>query len=528
VKPSLQRLGAAYGNLAGAVAILAGAVALRVLTGVGFLNYDTLYALVWGQQLARGETPQYGLPVAPTPHPLAEALGAALAPLGPHAAEQVVLALAFLALAACGWVLYRLGSLWFNRAAGALAALLLLTRVPVLSYGVRAYLDVPYLLAVLCALLVECRRSRAGAPVLALLALAGLLRPEAWVFAGGYWVYLAWPRLLPVLPPLGREHERTPPPPQRTTRELVWLALLAAAAPLLWVASDWAVTGNPLWSLTNTRHTAAELHRARGIGAVPEYVPRRIGEVLGPAGLAAAAAGVVLAVLWLRVRGPAAPGPGAAEGRHPTGDEGHATADRRRPTAVGLAAGVVAVAVFAALSAAGLPIDERYAFPAATIGCVFAGGALCGWASLPRGTPMRRRWGLAAAAVGIALLATAPAQYRTAHRQLDALARQQRAAGDLVALVRAGALTTRCGPVGVPNHAPIPLLALWLRTPPADVVSAQVRALARGTYVDAATPEVRRDYVLDPADPNRPVTVPPGFAPVGANRSWRVYRRCRE
>ncbi len=68
--------------------------------------------------------------------------------------------------------------------------------MPVLSYGVRAYIDLPYLLLVLGALLVESRRPRAGWPVLALLALAGLLRPEAWVFSGLYWVYLIlWPGL---------------------------------------------------------------------------------------------------------------------------------------------------------------------------------------------------------------------------------------------------------------------------------------------------------------------------------------------
>ena len=61
--------------------------------------------------------------------------------------------------------------------------------MPILSYGVRAYVDMPYLLLVLSALLVESRRRRAGAPVLALLALAGLLRPEAWVFSGLYWLY---------------------------------------------------------------------------------------------------------------------------------------------------------------------------------------------------------------------------------------------------------------------------------------------------------------------------------------------------
>jgi hypothetical protein len=170
-------------------AVAVGALALWLICGVGFANYDTLYALAWGGQLARGETPAYEVAIAPTPHPLIEALGVVLSPLSPHAIEGVTVALAFAALAACGWVVYRLAALWFGRAAGVLAALVLLTRVPILSYGVRAYVDVPYLLLVLSAGLVEARRRTeqrppAGAPVLALLALAGRRRPEAWGLTG--------------------------------------------------------------------------------------------------------------------------------------------------------------------------------------------------------------------------------------------------------------------------------------------------------------------------------------------------------
>ena len=44
-------------------AIAAGAVALRVAAGVGFVNYDTLYALAWGGQLSRGSTPAYGVQI---------------------------------------------------------------------------------------------------------------------------------------------------------------------------------------------------------------------------------------------------------------------------------------------------------------------------------------------------------------------------------------------------------------------------------------------------------------------------------
>src|SRR5947209_10174748 len=121
------------------LAIAATAVPLRLVSGVGFANYDSLYALVWGQQLSRGETPAYGVAIAPTPHPLFEFVGLVLSPLGPGAMEDVLVALGYLALAGVGWVVFRLGSEWFAWPVGALAAVLVLTRVPILSYGVRAY-----------------------------------------------------------------------------------------------------------------------------------------------------------------------------------------------------------------------------------------------------------------------------------------------------------------------------------------------------------------------------------------------------
>ena len=46
-----------------------------LIAGFGFANYDTVYALVWGRDLARGQLPDYGVPVAPTPHPLRDAGG---------------------------------------------------------------------------------------------------------------------------------------------------------------------------------------------------------------------------------------------------------------------------------------------------------------------------------------------------------------------------------------------------------------------------------------------------------------------
>jgi len=476
--------------VAGVVAALA--AVLWLICGVGFANYDTLYALSWGGQLARGETPAYELAIAPTPHPLLELLGLVLSPLPPRAIEEVAVALGFLALAGCAWVLYRLGELWFGRAAGVVAGLILLTRVPVLSYGVRAYVDIPYLLLLLAAVLVEARRRArearpAGAPVLGLLALAGLLRPEAWAFSGLYWLYL----LIDARRGVGRTDE------PRSGRGLAGLGLLAASAPLVWLLSDLAITGDPLWSLTNTRHTARALDRVTGIAHAPEYVPRRIGEILRVPVLAGAALGGVLSLLWLR-----------------------------RGALLAAGVGLLAVLVFVLVASAGLPINTRYAFLTAAVLCIFCGAGVFGWTRLPAGDPRRRAWIAAGALVLIALIAFTPAQVESAHREMHKLARQQAIQDDLIGLVQDGSLNLRCGRVGVPNHAPVPLLALYLETSPANVISAQTETISSGQYLDPASQEVEDDYVLDPHDPHRPVTVPPGFLEAHATHTWLVFQRC--
>ncbi|MGD0455449.1 MAG: hypothetical protein ABSB69_17835 [Solirubrobacteraceae bacterium] len=502
-----RRLAAHWADLS---AIAAGAVALRVIAGVGFANYDTLYALAWGGQLSRGSTPAYSVPIAPTPHPLVELLGLVLAPLGPSAVEDVTVALAFLALSACGWVIYKLGAHWFGRAAGALAALIFLTRAEVLSYGVRAYIDVPYVLLVLSALLLESRARRArgapaGAPVLALLALAGLLRPEAWVFSGLYWLYLL--ELMPAslrarLRPsaAGAPDGATPSAIHwhaRTRPQLARLTLLTAAAPLVWVLSDLLITGNPVWSLTHTQHTASLFDRVTGIANVPEYIPRRIGEILRPPVLVGAAIGGVLSLLWLRSR-----------------------------ALLGAGAGVLAVVVFAAFATVGLPINTRYAFLASAILCLFCGAGAFGWTSLDARDPRRRWWIAAGALVLVALAAYIPSQYHEAHSALRKLARTHTIENELVALVNDHAINLRCGPIGVSNHAPVPLLALYLKTSPRNIVSPEAGHIASGVYVDPASKEVEEDYVLDLHDPVERVEVPPGFKESATDRSWLIFQGC--
>ncbi len=470
-------------------AILLGAVLLRVVAGVGFANYDTLYALVWGQQLARGETPQYGIPVAPTPHPLVEALGFILSPLGPRATQSVTVAIAFIALSALGWVVYRLGALWFGRAAGALAALLLLTRVPVVSYGVRAYIDVPYLVLVLGARAPR-RASARGAR-------GRRSCSRCWRSPGCCARRRGSSRASTgSTSPLARGAGAAPR--RSDTAGLARLALLACAAPLAWVLSDWLVTGQPLWSLTNTRATARELERVDRDCERPRVHPPAPRGNPAPARAArrgarrGARAAVAAPPLAPRRCGRSRGGGGVRGLRHRGAANQHALRLPRRGRAVHL------------LRRRRVRLDPaaRRRPPAAAVDGGRCGGGARAARLRPRPVPRL-------------------------HHELDALARQQSIQRDLVALVHSGAISLRCGPVGVPNHRPIPLLALELKTSPADVVSAQARTIARGTYVQPASAEVKNDYILDLHDPGRlTATVPPGFALAATNRSWLVYRRC--
>ncbi|HEX5899503.1 MAG TPA: hypothetical protein VFY32_08895 [Solirubrobacteraceae bacterium] len=441
------------------------------LVGRGLVNYDTLYALVWGRDLTHGKLPDYDVSLAPTAHPLATLAGAVLSVLGASGAIDATIVLAFVFLGALGWITYRLGEAWINPAAGALAAAIVLTRQPVLDFGARAYVDIPYLALVLGALLVETRRRRAGAPVLALLGLAGLIRPEAWLFSVAY---LAW---------LWHGGVRDP---------RLWA--LAAAAPLLWALGDLAVTGDPLHSLTGTRDTAQRLQRITGLDDVPGTVPRRLGEILREPVLFGAAGGGLLALAFLRAR-----------------------------VGLGAAAGVVALLAFCVLAAAGLPILGRYLLAPAVILAVFCGAGAFGWAELPHGHPWRRRWAWFGAATLIGLVAFIPAQANRVGDLRAALRIQDAIQDDLHALTP----RLRCTPVTVPNHRPVPLLALWLDVDPERIAVAQEQRPRRGSYVVPSTARVARRYILDPrdVDPRIPPP-PPGFRPVGANASWRAYARC--
>jgi hypothetical protein len=462
------------------LAWVAGVVAALLLAfPLGFPNYDTIYALVWGREMAHGMSPDYGAALPPTPHPLADLLGLVTTPLG-DGAIAVTMVVAYLSLGLIAYLVYRLGSRWFDRPIGAVAALIVLTRAPYLSNGLRAYIDLPYIALVLGALLIETKRPRAGWPVLALLALAGLLRPEAWLFAGAYWLYLA----------VGGHRNR---------REFVWLAALAVAAPLLWALFDWITAGSPTYSFTGTQETVEALARKTGPVDLVLYGPRALGEVLQWPGMVGALGGVVLGFAFLR-----------------------------RRSALGIAAVVLSLGAFALLACAGLAIIARYTMLAAAVLAIFVALALLGWRLLEPGHPWRRRWQAFAGLVALMFVLWLPNQWdldSTVHRDLSNQGTIER---DLSDLADSGAFEPLCGPISVPNHRAIPRLAFDLDVRPSTIVSSsEQRTPRRGYFLDPASPFVIHNFILDPNDPTRfSLSVPPGFHRVAGNESWLLYRRC--
>jgi hypothetical protein len=467
--------------LASAVAAVLVAGAIFAFFGHAFLNYDSFYALVWGKDLVHGIAPDYKVPVAPTPHPLAIAVGAALSPFG-DGAEDLFLAIVLLAMGFLAVALYRLGRQLYAWPVGLLAAAIYATRVPPANFGIRGYVDLPAIAFVLWAAVLEARRPRRGWPVLVLLGLAGLLRPEAWLFIGAYWLWL-----FPALDwPAGLRS-----------------AALAAAAPVIWGVSDLLVTGDALWSLHGTHELAQQLGRKTGIANLPRVMPRRLGEIMRLPELVASVIGFAAGLAWLRDR-------------------------TLLPAAIAVLGGLA----YVGFAIAGLPLIGRYLFLPATMLALFAALAALGWTAVDRARePLRRGWLAGGLVVLAGIVAFTPQQVDRLRALRTDIANRDRVQADLHALVKtdtAEHALDRCGTLFVPNHRPVPLLAYWTGRQPGRILSAQnVRPTPDGLFVAPATPTVAKLSVLDPRDLSAPAARPPGYRLLVSNRSWILYGGCR-
>jgi hypothetical protein len=453
----------------GALLVAALAAALLVRT---YPNYDSYYHLVWGRDLLHGVKPDFDAYAAPTEHPLFLALCALVGLVG-EAGDRVLVVVCVLSLVALVWATFRVGDAVFGPWPGLAAAAFVGSSFAFLLYAARGYVDVPFLALVLWAAALEARAPRRRVAVMALLAVAGLLRPEAWVLAGAYWLWCGWRRLD--------------------------LLLLAAVAPLGWAAVDLWATGDPLFSLHATSDLADELHRSRGLGAVPGAFVSFVTDTARPPVALAAVAGALLA--W-RLR------PGRA---------------LHVPLAL-FGAGLV---TFLATGAAGLSVLPRYLTVPVVAVCLVAGYGVLGFTTLRPG-PLRRAWSraaLAAAVVGVAFVVVkAPVVGRLAG-ELRFIAGTH---DDLAAVLRAPAVRRdlRCGPISFPTFRLTPDTRWMLDLPRSRVVARSVRRPARGVaIVVVGHKEVQRFGHAQGIShaTNRP---DPGFALVAPNRRFPAYGSC--
>ncbi len=446
-------------------------------------QYDSATSLLWGRELAAGRIPDLSAYRAPTQHPLLLALSVVLGPLG-DLGGRILVALCALSVVALAMAVFRLGRATAGLLVGVLGAALVVSRLNLWLLASIGFLDIPYIALVGWAAALEVERPRRGGAVWVLLALAGLLRPEAWLLAGAYALWVGWPGRL---------------------GGLVRAGALAAVAPVLWAFSDLLLTGSPLFSLTYTDASALELQRERPLATLPGQTVRLLEEV------------VKLPVLLAAVAGAAA-----------------AVALRRRALAVPAVLVVLTCATQLLIAAQGLPGVYRYLLNAGTGLVVFAAFGLGGWTLLDRASPWRRRW--AAPALLALVLGAAWTALNTSPQKADAVLTQRvELRDDLRAVLTtpAAVRARRCGPISLPNHKLIPDVRALLDLPDGAVVARSDRSRPpqrRGLAV-VLDRRIERLPALSiyevPRDGGAALQVPPaGFALLGGNRNYAVYGAC--
>jgi hypothetical protein len=455
-------------------------------------TYDSFYALLWGRDLAHLHLPDFRVYRGPTEHPLAIFFGMFCSIFGQGGARLMVFgSIASFVAAVAG--MYRLGRLCFGPVVGVIAALLLLSRFFVENLAAQGYLDITYIALIIWAVVLEVQRPRRGAPVLWLLAAAGMLRPDAWVLSGAYWLWCCW-RAAPA------------------TR-LRYLAI-AAVAPVVWFGLDAIVTGNPLYSLTATAGLAQELERTQGFSGVLSSLwtfTERIDKVPVILG---ALAGLALAV-WLTPRRVLVP----------------------------LAALLLLVFVFLLEGAGGASVIDRYLLGAATVLLLFCAVFIGGWSMLVPGSLMRRVWILGAVAL-VAFGATSAATTLNMTSLRNTLAYHEdfhKGLATALADRRVKSVLRRCPLLSLPNNKLIPDARWILDTVGQHDIVARSQARAdvyKGSHalerrIEAGSVAVYPlgsavfvEAIVDVGDDPRDQVPLDGFHRIYTSRYYAVYANC--
>jgi hypothetical protein len=302
-------------------------------------------------------------------------------------------------------------------------------------------------------------------PALGLLVAAGLLRPEAWVLAGLWW--LAHPR--------------------------VRLAFVVAAAPVLWCLTDFIVTGDPLHSLHATSELADDLGRVRGVQHVPGSFVSFVGATVRPPVAALAPVGALLAWRFLGWRALLVP----------------------------LALFAAGVITFVGTGLLGLSILPRYLTVPAVALCLFAGYALLGFTETGN-----RTWAKASAAatvlgvIGLIILAPSLTNVREELRFI------RQTHDSLIATLDDPAVEQgiACGTLTFPTYRLVPD-ARW-HAPGAWIGARSAKRRPTGIEVFALGQKAVRRYGFAAGTSPRVNLPSPGFAPVARHGVLAAYRRC--
>jgi hypothetical protein len=467
-------------------------------------TYDSFYALLWGRDLLHLHLPDFHVYRGPTEHPLAIAFGMLCSIFGQGGARLMVLgSIASFVAAVAG--MYRLGRLCFGPVVGLVAALLLLSRFFIENLAAQGYLDISYVALIVWAIVLEVERPKRGAPVLLTLAAAGLLRPDAWVLSGAYWLWCSWP---------ARGDRASGLVTRELLRRSVRYLALAAIAPVVWATLDAIVTGNPLYSLSATAGLAAELERTQGftdvLGSLWSYGVRidKLPVLLG--GLV----GIGLAV-WMAPRRALVP----------------------------LATLAVLVGVYVAEGAVGASVVDRYLIGSAVALLPFCAVTVGGWAMLEPGSWIRRAWILAALAL-VAYGGASVANTLSLSSLRLTLAEHEDFHEGLAAALQSPVVKAelhRCPLVSLPDNKLIPD-ARWILDSVGQrniVARSQARAdVERGDHaIDdrlragsvAVYPlgdAVFVDAIVDVGDDPQDQIPPRGFRRIYTSRFYAVYGNC--
>ena len=457
----------------------AGAFAVAIfvvgVSGAPWLNSDTMWALVWGEEIRGVGAPSIAQDDAPTPHLLLTVIATLVGFLGNAVGYWVMAAIAVLSFAIAVILTAMIAQRAFSMRAAVVAAVVLLVSPGLLELASAGTSDVLFLALFLGAVYLEIT-GRRPAVAMSYLVAAGLVRPESWLMIAAYWLWKV---------------------PASSSSDRLRITALAVSAPALWLGADLLITGDPLFSLTGTQEGARELNRTTGLTNVPGQSRSGLRRLIGREVLVGGFVGAAIAAI------------------QPT-----------RSRVVLLAIGSLGALTFALLGIFALSLLPRYLLlPAVMLAIMFACAATA-WTE-EKGVA-RLIAGVAALLIVAMVVVGAPARFRAIEElreRTEANRDQVASLRDFHASVDAQRFLDSCQAIYVRDRRPRGLVSYTLEVDVKRVQSA-VRTAPRpdGLFLTATPVVVKRGLVaFFPRRAERiPAARPPSYRVVYTNGGWEL------